>query len=62
MENRKIVSTPVSDERPLKVKRDDFEPPLNSGGPPVDDKPVPPPGSYDGDTALPGPPSDAAGK
>jgi len=63
MENRKIVSTPVSDESPLKVKPDDFEPQVTSGGPPVEDRPTPPPVcSYDVDTALPCPSPDIAGK
>jgi len=57
MENRKIVSTPVSDERPLSRKPDDFEAQVTSGGPPVEDRPVPPPVcSYDVDAGQPCPP------
>ena len=63
MENRKIVSTPVSNERSLKVKPDDFEAQVTSGGPPVEDRPTPPPVcSFDVDTSLPCPPPDGAGK
>jgi hypothetical protein len=58
MENRKIGSTPASDERSPKVKSDDFEPPENSGGPPVEDRPP----AYDIDVAPPSPPAGVAGK
>ena len=47
MENQ-IVSTPISDDRPPQEKADDFDPPVTSGGPIVDDKPGPPT-SYDVD-------------
>lgn len=56
MENRKIVSTPVSDERPPKAKSDDFDPPENSGGPTVEDRPP----AYDIDAAPPPPPAGGA--
>lgn len=59
MENRKIVSIPVSDDRPPKTKSDDFEPPETSGGPIVEDRP---PGSYDIDVAPPPSPPGVAGK
>jgi len=59
MENRKIVSTPAVDERPPRVKSDDFDPPENSGGPVVEDRP---PGAYDIDVAPPPPPAGVAGK
>jgi hypothetical protein len=62
MENRKVDPTPVSDERPKKAKYDDFEPPGNSGGPTIEDKPTPPPGSTNVGAALPCPSPNAAGK
>jgi hypothetical protein len=57
MENRKIVSTPVSGETPVKARPEDFEPQVTSGGPPVEDRPTPPPvDSYGIDAGQPCPP------
>ncbi len=47
MENRKKPANPVPHDSSLKTKPDDFEPELTSTGPLTDDRPTPPPHSYD---------------
>jgi len=62
MENRKIVSTPVSDEAPLKAKPDDFEPLQTTNNPLPDDRPTSPPNSYGCDGGRPDVPPGKPGK